>query len=229
MTHPALSNPITEDDIANYLVNNPDFFVRHAELLAAVQFTSPHSHRAVSLQERQAEMLRAKIKVLEQRMMEVFRNGNENVIHADKVLRWARTLFLVSDPLELPNQIMEELQHGFNVPQVGMRIWGVGADYANLAFAQGVSEDTQIFAGSLAEPLCGPTITGEALSWLPQPEVITSMALIPLRSEVFGKPATAFGMIALGSPDALRFQSDMGTEFLQRIGEIASASLFRLR
>ena len=30
-------NPITEDDIANYLDNTPDFFARHAELLGAVQ------------------------------------------------------------------------------------------------------------------------------------------------------------------------------------------------
>jgi uncharacterized protein YigA (DUF484 family) len=32
-----------------------------------VHLTSPHSHRAVSLQERQAEMLREKIKALEHR------------------------------------------------------------------------------------------------------------------------------------------------------------------
>ncbi len=51
-------NPITEDDIANFLVNTPDFFARHAELLSAVRLTSPHGQRAVSLQERQAEMLR---------------------------------------------------------------------------------------------------------------------------------------------------------------------------
>ena len=33
--------PITEDDIANYLGNNPDFFERHAQVLATVQMTSP--------------------------------------------------------------------------------------------------------------------------------------------------------------------------------------------
>ena len=43
-------NPITEDDIANYLANTPDFFQRHAELLASVQLNSPHGNRAVSLQ-----------------------------------------------------------------------------------------------------------------------------------------------------------------------------------
>ena len=35
-------------------------------------------------------------------------------------------------------------------------------------------------------------------------------------------------MLVLGSPDSTRYSSDMGTEFLMRIGEIASASLSRL-
>ena len=39
----AAMNPITEDDIANFLVNTPDFFERHAELLSSVKLTSPHA------------------------------------------------------------------------------------------------------------------------------------------------------------------------------------------
>jgi uncharacterized protein YigA (DUF484 family) len=58
---------ITEDDIANYLANTPGFFERHAELLASVQLASPHGSRAVSLQERQMEMLRERIKGLERK------------------------------------------------------------------------------------------------------------------------------------------------------------------
>ena len=95
---PALNNPITENDIADYLANTPDFFQRHAELLAAVQFTSPHSHRAISLQERQAEMLREKIKLLEYRVMEMIRNGNDNVLLSDKIFRLAATLFRIISP-----------------------------------------------------------------------------------------------------------------------------------
>ena len=67
--------PITEDDIAEYLLRTPGFFERHAEVLAGVQLTSPHGQRAVSLQERQAEMLREKIKGLEQRIIEMVRHG----------------------------------------------------------------------------------------------------------------------------------------------------------
>ena len=98
MTTP-FTDPITEDDIANYLANTPDFFERHAELLAAVQLNSPHSNRAVSLQERQAQMLREKIKMLEHRLMDMMRNGHDNLLLTDKLLQWARSLFLANDPL----------------------------------------------------------------------------------------------------------------------------------
>ena len=84
--HPAVP-PITEDDIAQFLVNTPDFFERHAPLLASVQLTSPHGQRAVSLQERQAEMLREKIRHLELKMAEMLRHGQENVVIAQRLQR----------------------------------------------------------------------------------------------------------------------------------------------
>ncbi len=239
MTHPVnpidqpmnqvLSNPITEDDIAHYLSNTPDFFQRHSELLAAVQFTSPHSKRAVSLQERQAEMLREKIKVLEQRVMEMIRNGNENVMLSDKILRWARTLFLANDLAGMPEQIVEEIRGQFSVPQVGIRVWGVATEYAHLPFASGVSEDATVFASSLTEPFCGLNTGFEAATWLPEAHTVTSLALIPLRSEQSGGVPPAFGLLVLGSPDAHRFNSGMGTDFLSRIGDLAGAALSRLR
>ena len=38
---------ITEQDIADYLANDPAFFERHAELLANVRISHPHGQRAV--------------------------------------------------------------------------------------------------------------------------------------------------------------------------------------
>ena len=75
---------ITEQDIANYLANTPGFFERNAELLSAIHLTSPHGQRAVSLQERQMEMLRDKNKGLELKIIEMIRHGQENVAIADK-------------------------------------------------------------------------------------------------------------------------------------------------
>ncbi len=224
-----MNNPITEDDIAHYLANTPDFFQRHAELLATVQFTSPHSHRAVSLQERQAEMLREKIKMLEQRIMEMIRNGNENVLLSDKILRWTRTLLLSNDVLSLPEQIVLELTVHFAVPQVGLRLWDVAPEHAGMGIAQGVSEDAKVFAASLTEPFCGLNTGFEAVNWVEDPAAVTSLALIPLRDGPPGATGPAFGMLVLASSDAYRFNSGMGTEFLARIGELASAALSRLR
>ena len=225
----AFANPITEDDIANYLANTPDFFERHAELLAAVHLNSPHSNRAVSLQERQAQMLREKIKVLEHRIMDMIRNGNENVILSDKLLRWARTLFLASDPLALPGQIVDEIKEQFGVPQVGIKVWGIAPQFAHAEFALGVSDDARVFASSLMEPFCGVNTGFEAVSWLPEPQAAVSLAILPLRQGLVGSATPAFGMLVLASPDAQRFHSAMGTDFLERIAELASAALSRLR
>ena len=228
MNHP-LSNPITEDDIANYLANTPDFFLRHAELLAAVQFTSPHSNRAVGLQERQAEMLREKIKSLEQRIMEMIRHGSENVMLSDKILRWARSLLMVSDLHALPASIEQDIQGQFSVPQVGMRLWGVAPEYAGLTAAQEVSEDAKVFASSLMEPFCGLNTGFESVGWLEDPSTVTSLALIPLRGGESGSMTPAFGLLVLASPDPHRFHSGMGTDFLARIGELVSAATSRLK
>ena len=225
----ALNNPITEDDIADYLSNTPDFFQRHAELLATVTFTSPHSKRTVSLQERQAEMLREKIKLLEGSIMNMIRNGNENVILSDKVFRWARTLFMTTQNAELPNQITNEIKEQFAVPQVGIRVWGVADEFAAHDFAQGVTDDAKVFASSLMEPFCGMNTGFEAVNWLDEPATVSSLALIPLRSGTLGSTVPAFGMLVLASMDSQRFHSAMGTEFLARIGELASAALARLR
>ena len=231
MTPPELpqanANPITEDDIAHYLLNSPDFFARHAEVLAGVQFVSPHSQRTVSLQERQAEMLREKIKVLEARMMEMVRHGNDNVALADKMLRWSRALFLVSSAAALPARLLAELTEQFAVPQAALRVWGLASEFAELPQAQAVSDDVKLFASSLGEPFCGLNTGFEAANWLATPDAAVSLALIPLRSGEADSPA--FGMLVLASPDGQRFRADMGTEFLLRFGEIASAALQRLR
>jgi len=224
MTTP-ITNAITEDDIANYLANAPDFFERHAELLAAVQLTSPHSNRAVSLQERQATLLRDKIKVLETRNLDMIRHGNENALLSDKLVQWARTLFLTAEPLDLPGRMADEIEAQFLVPQVAIKVWGVSPAFAQADFALGVNEDTQRFAASLTEPFCGVNSGFEVVNWLGNPADVKSLAILPLRAGLIGSTEAAFGMLVLASPDAQRFNSTMGTDFLARLAELASAAL----
>jgi uncharacterized protein len=212
---------ITEQDIANYLANNPAFFERHAELLASVQLTSPHGQRAVSLQERQMEMLRDRIKGLERKIVEMIRNSQDNVAIADRLHRYVRALMLTAQPVELPSVIERELKAQFLVPQVAVRMWGVAQTHAGQAFAQGVSADAKSLATSLATPYCGANSGFEPARWLG--DAPASMAMIALRGG-----DEAFGLLVLGSPDPTRYSADMATDFLQRLGEISSAGLARL-
>ena len=216
---------ITEHDIANYLANTPGFFERHAELLGAVQLTSPHGQRAVSLQERQMEMLREKIKGLEGKIIEMLRNGQDNLALADKLHRWTRSIMLAASAADVPEILVAELKHQFLIPQAGIRVWGADAAHAGRLFAQPVGDDAKSFASSLSLPYCGVNAGFEAAQWLADPSTVMSLALIPLR----GAPdAPAFGMLVLGSPDPTRYSADMGTDFLARVGDIASAGLARL-
>ncbi len=218
--------PITEADIAQFLVNTPDFFERHAQLLATVQLSSGHGARAVSLQERQAEMLREKIKTLERRIMEMVRNGNENMMITDKMQRWTRNLLLTHHAIDLPEVLTREIKHQFLVPQVAIKVWDTNGLFSDQEFTLGVSEDAKTFASSILTPYCGVNANFEAVTWLPQPELAMSVALIPLRA---GAAAGAFGMLVFASPDPERFNAGMGTDFLERIAELSSAALTRLR
>jgi uncharacterized protein YigA (DUF484 family) len=216
---------ITEDDIATYLVNTPGFFERHAELLATVQLTSPHGSRAVSLQERQIDMLRDRIKGLEKKIMEMIRFGQDNMAISDRLHRWTRTVLLTHDVERLGPVLLRELQHQFLVPQAALRVWGVAPEHQGLPVAAPVSEDVKIFATSLVAPYCGANSGFEASRWFEMPDSVLSLALIPLRPD---RSHQAFGMLALGSPDPARYSPDMGIDFLAQVGDIAGAALTRL-
>ncbi|MBL8306193.1 MAG: DUF484 family protein [Rubrivivax sp.] len=219
---------ITESDIANYLANTPGFFERHAELLHTVQITSPHGQRAVSLQERQMEMLRERIKGLEMKIVEMIRHSQENVAIADRLHRYTRSILLTADPTELPARMVASLKHEFLIPQAAIRLWDVGIASEGAAYAEPASDDVKSFAASLTQPYCGVNAGFEAGEWLEDTASVMSMAMIPLRHGSDGQDG-AFGLLVLGSPDPTRYAAEMGTEFLMRIGDVSAAALSRLR
>src|SRR4051812_45540322 len=216
---------ITEGDIANYLAASPGFFERHAELLGSIQLTSPHGQRAVSLQERQMEMLRDKIKGLERQILQMVRHGQDNVAIADKLHRWTRALMLTANAADLPNVLVRELQHQFLIPEAAVRVWAAADVFAGLPFTEAVGDDVKSFASSLPTPYCGINTGFEAVQWLDDPGQASSLALVPLRHE---DEPVAFGLLVLASPDPTRYSAEMGTDFLARIGEVASAAFMRL-
>ncbi len=226
MSMPAIS----EDDLAQFLARTPGFFERHAELLATVQITSPHGKRAVSLQERQLEVLRERIRGLERQLVEMIRHGQENVAIGDRQHRWTRALMLTPQAGDVPEVMLHHLQEEFLIPQAAVRLWGLDAMHASQPFAQTVSDDVKAMAADLKVPTCGvhggtqvAHANTEAAQWLGDASTVASMALLPLKHG-----QGTIGLLVLGSPDPTRFSADMGTDFLARIADVASAAVARL-
>ena len=70
------------------------------------------------------EMLRDRSRASERQIVEMIRNGQENVSIADKLHRWTRALMLTANAADLPDVLVAELQHQFLIPQAAIRVWG---------------------------------------------------------------------------------------------------------
>jgi uncharacterized protein YigA (DUF484 family) len=53
-----MTSPLDSNTVADYLLDNPQFFEEHAELLSRVKLSSALGGRTLSLQERQMDVLR---------------------------------------------------------------------------------------------------------------------------------------------------------------------------
>jgi uncharacterized protein len=235
---------MNDREVADYLLANPDFFVEHAELLASIKLGNPHGKAAVSLQERQMEMLREKNKHLELRLSELLRYGHENDSIAAKMVHWTSQVLAERDPHALPRLIADKLRHEFDVPQAALRLWDVAEAYAQASFAKHTGEEVRLFANSLEVPYCGANTGFEAAQWLngahgganASPDgnegAPQSVAIIALRKRVTAEErdpsGETFGLLVLGSADPRRFHDGMATDFLRKIGTLASAALTRL-
>jgi uncharacterized protein len=217
-----MTTTLDSNAVAQYLADHPEFFQEHAALLGQVQLTSPLMGRAVSLQERQIEVMREKFRGLELRLAELVRIGQGNDALAQKFHAWTCALLLARNDVDLPHALINGLQSIFSVPHVSLRLCRVAEEYAHTWFAQDLSDDVKIFANSLTTPYCGVNRDFEAVRWFETTESIQSVAMLPLRN---ADSTEAFGLLIMGSADAERFTASMATDFLVKIGETASAAL----
>lgn len=217
-----MTQPLDSDSVARFLADQPHFFEEHAELLSRIKLSSTLGGRTVSLQERQMEVVREKMKALELRMADLMRIAQENDAITQRFQEWSRSLLLARNDVDLPHVLVNGLHTIFSVPHATLRLWNVADEFAHTWFSEEVSEDSRIFSSSLTAPFCGSNQDFEAASWLEDAASIKSIAMLPLRTAA---SPVAFGLLVLGSPDPSRFTADMATDFLSKISDTASAAV----
>ena len=219
------------DDVARYLQQNPAFFESYAEVLAQIQLPHPHGGNAIGLADRQMLSLREKHRALEAKLSELLQFGEENDAISEKMHRLALALIAAPTRDALLWAVNFNLREDLAIPCVAIRLWGLRPrelDAGAEEYAE-VSDEIKSYASSLAHPYCGASINPEVTSWFGEVATrVRSVACIPLRESVAAAGSGAcVGMLALGSEDAARFYTDVGTLYLKRLGEMAGAGLTR--
>lgn len=209
-------------DVARYLKEHPDFLAEHGELFTQLTVPHPHGGQAISLAERQLHALRDKIRLLEGKLAELIRFGEENDEIGEKVHRLTLALLEAEDYETLRHALFENLRDDFSVPSIALRVWNSVLTREAEDFAP-VSEAMRFFAGDMRHPYCGAPVNLEVLEWFGDASAhVRSVALIPLRRD-----AQTFGLLALGSQESERFYPEMGTLYVSRIGDIVASALRR--
>lgn len=166
--------------------------------------------------------LRERNRELEWRLNELVRNATANESIGSHLAKWCSRLLSENDAQRVPGEIALGLAEQFELNHVALRLWNL-SDLAPTGYGEPTSQDVRTFTDSLKTPYCGTDTDFEAAGWLDSKP--KSLALVPLRLEADGP---AVGLLVLGSDDPERFTPEMGTAFLESIGQLASAALHRL-
>jgi uncharacterized protein YigA (DUF484 family) len=203
------------ESVTRYLQDHPEF-------LAQMHIPSPHGDGAISLTERQMQTLREKCRLLESKLAELIRFGEDNDAIGEKMHHLGVALLAASDFPAVLRALYSHLGGAFAVPHLAMRLWDVPAVVEAAEFAA-VGDTVRAQAGALTHPYCGPGAGQEALAWLGDTGGrVRSMALIPLRRD-----GRSIGALLLASEEPHRFYAEMGTLYLARIGDMAAAAALR--
>lgn len=215
---------ISAEDVVAYLTEHPDFFRRHEQALLDLEL--PHrAGAAVSLVERQVSLLRERNIDSRQRLGRLMETARDNDLLFSRTRRLVLGL-LEADSLEsCARAVLDALRRDFSIEYGTLHL----LTGSSLAWPQGTDTLDRASAGAVlngllgvGRPIVGPLRPQErAILFGAAGEDVQSAAVVPVGG------ATCFAVLAAGSTDPRRFHAEMGTMFLEFIGEVLARLLPR--
>ncbi|OOE63717.1 hypothetical protein BZG14_09000 [Salinivibrio sp. IB282] len=199
--------PLSDEAVATYLKDNPDFFIRHRDLLT--QLTVPHGEQgAVSLVEIQLKRLRERVTELEEDITQLMSLGAKN----DALFRAfaeAHQALLRADTPQAVQKALTALSEQLQL-SVSLRV------YAPIDGLQTISRQAveQLKSHHFAGRPCylGRLRRVDAEAVMATPPELGSFALVPIKGE--GKE---WGLLSFASADGGHFQPEMDTLFIEQL------------
>jgi len=210
---------LSEASILLHLNENPDFFERHVSALDTLKIPHP-THGAISLIEHQVSRLNSRNQILQRRLEEMVATARENEGLGHRLHRLALELIEAEEVNDVLAATVDLLRSEFTGTEVTFRL----LDHA-LAGTQGddathaLSKEALLECACAVRPMFGEATDALTLSLFGTDSGVNSTAIIPLSD---GRPV---GLLALGSHDAQRFRSGLGTLFLCHLGEMVSRAV----
>ncbi|MGI9275533.1 MAG: DUF484 family protein [Endozoicomonas sp.] len=222
----AKKKPMQADQVAEFLKNNPDFFVDRDDLL--ISLTLPHERGvAISLVERQVALLRERNVELRRRLGKLVDVAHDN----DRLFERTRQLVLAlleSQDLEQVTEILRDgLENDFGIDFHSLIIFGdtevnLSARVESRELAESVLTELMPGSSGSQKVVCGRVRDKEQEFLFPDcHQPVGSVAIASLS---FPEP---LGVLALGSKDENYFRATMGTLFVGYLSDILSRVVSR--
>ena len=215
---------VTKSDVIAYLEAHPDFFSQHPEILSEMEV--PHnSGNAVSLVERQVQVLREQNQQMSKRLHELIEIARQNEELAQRMHQLSLTLMDSGDPREIFATLYDNLRKNFHADKVAVKIFAEPAfiDFeAGPEFVGKGQLDEQLFKSIIEKqrPLSGRMKHQQQVFLFgDEGDSIASCVLVPLIGFNWN------GILSIGSFDADRFQPGMGVELLANLADMLSLIL----
>jgi len=215
-----------EEAVANYLALHPEFFENHLGLLGKLKL--PHARgAAVSLVERQVEVLRERHAAMEHKLNDFVAVARANDVVAERMHRFTRRLLRAGTRTEAVATLEASLREDLDTRHAALVLVGNQEDIPAQRFVRMVDAADPVLKSfeslfASGKPRCGQ-VRDSQRDFLFGAEGVDlgSVALVPLGNH------GSLGLLALGSPDRDHFHPGMATEYLARLGELFADTLAR--
>jgi len=215
-----------EQVTCEFLLANPNYFTQNNKLLE--QLALKHSSgKAVSLIERQVEILRKQNTQLKIQLNSLISIAKENESFTQKMQTLILDLLACHDISGIHNVLQHRLINEFSADCVSLRLFSPSVEVGNDKLI--LDSDSKQAKELLKiihkrEPECGFFKGLDLIQLFPETDIsVASMAIIPL----FIDKNHCFGTLILGSTSSHHFNPNMGTIFLENLSQVLSHAIYK--
>lgn len=215
---PELSG-LGEADLAAFLKDNPDIFVKRPELLELITLSDKRS--TSSLLERQIDVLKTRLQQQKSSHSELFQVARENEQISDNFSEIVYQMIGFTSLAEFAIEFPKALRRIFSIDEVSFK---------TLQSVERDEDDKKVYDDANRrlvnqKAMCDNRWPSNIVN-LFFGSSIKSAALIPMRTFDSDIP---LGVLALGSKDEERYTNELGTVHLDKLGLMSGICLSRLQ